>query len=95
MAVARRAARNRHPQKQCVHRPLRLVPKILPATSNNVHDELIPQKFLFGTDYPMLSPQRWLQDFRNIGYERRNQSHDSKRQRKETVESKMSRFFPE
>lgn len=24
---------------------------------------MIPHKFLFGTDYPMLSPQRWLQDF--------------------------------
>jgi len=25
--------------------------------------KLIPEKFLFGTDYPMLSPRRWLQDF--------------------------------
>lgn len=25
--------------------------------------KLIPEKFLFGTDYPMLSPQRWLKDF--------------------------------
>ncbi len=25
--------------------------------------KLIPNKFLFGTDYPMLSPRRWLQDF--------------------------------
>ncbi len=25
--------------------------------------KLIPHKFLFGTDYPMLSPSRWLQDF--------------------------------
>lgn len=25
--------------------------------------KMIPQKFLFGTDYPMLTPQRWLQDF--------------------------------
>jgi predicted TIM-barrel fold metal-dependent hydrolase len=25
--------------------------------------KLIPQKFLFGTDYPMLSPQRWIKDF--------------------------------
>jgi predicted TIM-barrel fold metal-dependent hydrolase len=24
---------------------------------------MIPHKFLFGTDYPMLSPKRWLQDF--------------------------------
>ncbi len=29
--------------------------------------KLIPQKFLFGTDYPMLSPQRWLQDFETLG----------------------------
>jgi predicted TIM-barrel fold metal-dependent hydrolase len=27
---------------------------------------MIPHKFLFGTDYPMLSPQRWLQDFENL-----------------------------
>ena len=25
--------------------------------------KLIPHKFLFGTDYPMLTPKRWLQDF--------------------------------
>ncbi len=25
--------------------------------------KLIPEKFLFGTDYPMLTPQRWLKDF--------------------------------
>ena len=25
--------------------------------------KLIPHKFLFGTDYPMLSPSRWLRDF--------------------------------
>jgi hypothetical protein len=28
--------------------------------------KLIPQKFLFGTDYPMLSPQRWLEDFKQL-----------------------------
>ena len=27
---------------------------------------MIPHKFLFGTDYPMLSPQRWLQDFETL-----------------------------
>ena len=29
--------------------------------------KMIPQKFLFGTDYPMLSPQRWLLDFDGLG----------------------------
>ena len=28
--------------------------------------KMIPNKFLFGTDYPMLTPQRWLQDFENL-----------------------------
>jgi predicted TIM-barrel fold metal-dependent hydrolase len=28
--------------------------------------KLIPRKFLFGTDYPMLSPQRWLEDFETL-----------------------------
>jgi hypothetical protein len=28
--------------------------------------KLIPHKFLFGTDYPMLSPKRWLQDFEEL-----------------------------
>jgi predicted TIM-barrel fold metal-dependent hydrolase len=28
--------------------------------------KLIPHKFLFGTDYPMLSPGRWLQDFETL-----------------------------
>jgi len=25
--------------------------------------KMIPEKFMFGTDYPMLSPKRWLDDF--------------------------------
>jgi hypothetical protein len=25
--------------------------------------KMIPEKFLFGTDYPMLTPERWLRDF--------------------------------
>ena len=29
--------------------------------------KMIPQKFLFGTVYPMLSPQRWLLDFNGLG----------------------------
>jgi len=29
--------------------------------------KMIPQKFLFGTDYPMLSPRRWLLDFEGLG----------------------------
>ena len=28
--------------------------------------KMIPHKFLFGTDYPMLSPARWLSDFETI-----------------------------
>lgn len=28
--------------------------------------KLIPHKFMFGTDYPMLSPVRWLQDFETL-----------------------------
>ena len=30
--------------------------------------KLIPHKFLFGTDYPMLSPKRWLQDFEGLRF---------------------------
>lgn len=28
--------------------------------------KLIPQKFMFGTDYPMLTPKRWLDDFESL-----------------------------
>lgn len=28
--------------------------------------KLIPHKFMFGTDYPMLSPRRWLDDFKAL-----------------------------
>lgn len=28
--------------------------------------KLIPNKFLFGTDYPMLKPERWLRDFETL-----------------------------
>jgi len=28
--------------------------------------KMIPEKFMFGTDYPMLSPRRWLDDFEGL-----------------------------
>jgi hypothetical protein len=41
-------------------------PKHFPALLVTYLTKLIPQKFLFGTDYPMLSPQRWLEDFKQL-----------------------------
>ena len=38
-------------------------PKYFPPLLITYMTKMIPHKFLFGTDYPMLTPQRWLKDF--------------------------------
>ena len=32
-------------------------------------------KFLFGTDYPVISPKDWLADFENIGFDEETKKH--------------------
>jgi predicted TIM-barrel fold metal-dependent hydrolase len=41
-------------------------PKYFPPLLVTYMTKMIPQKFMFGTDYPMLSPKRWLHDFEEL-----------------------------
>lgn len=41
-------------------------PKYIPAEVVQYLNSVIPEKFLFGTDYPWLKPDRWLEEFDKI-----------------------------
>ncbi|MDJ0270159.1 MAG: amidohydrolase family protein [Aigarchaeota archaeon] len=41
-------------------------PKYIPEIVIKYADTLLSDKMLFGTDYPMLSPRRWLDEFRQL-----------------------------
>ena len=62
-ALAGRGDLDRHPQGQRVYRPVRLVAQVLPAQLVRAASSLLQDKVLFGTDYPLLTPERWLRDF--------------------------------
>ena len=51
------------PQGQRVHRPVRLAPEVLPAATRARRQQLVAGKVLFGSDYPVLSPDRWMASF--------------------------------
>jgi predicted TIM-barrel fold metal-dependent hydrolase len=41
-------------------------PRYIPAEVLQYANSVIPDKFLFGSDYPLLSPDRWLQEFEQL-----------------------------
>jgi uncharacterized protein len=56
----------------CLHKPQVYIdlsgwsPKYFPPTLVQYANTLLKQKVLFGSDYPLLSPDRWLADFARI-----------------------------
>ncbi len=38
-------------------------PKYFPETTFRYMNSIMPEKFLFGSDYPLFPPKRWLEDF--------------------------------
>ena len=62
-AVAGRGALDRRPQAERVDRPVRLVAEVLPAPARAPGQLVLREKVLFGTDFPALTPERWLRDF--------------------------------
>jgi predicted TIM-barrel fold metal-dependent hydrolase len=56
----------------CLHKPQVYIdlsgwsPKYFPPTLVQYANTLLKNKVLFGSDYPLISPDRWLADFRNI-----------------------------
>ncbi len=41
-------------------------PKYLPETTLRYMNSVIPEKFLFGSDFPLFPPQRWLEEFSQL-----------------------------
>ncbi len=42
-------------------------PKYFPAEVIQYCNSVIPEKFLFGSDFPLLGPERWLKEFDALG----------------------------
>ena len=42
-------------------------PKYFPAELVKAADGMLRGKVLFGTDYPLITPERWLDDFATLG----------------------------
>src|SRR5574341_34564 len=57
----------------CLHKPQVYIdlsgwsPKYFPPTLVQYANTLLKRKVLFGSDYPLLTPDRWLSDFEKIG----------------------------
>jgi hypothetical protein len=57
----------------CLHKPQVYIdlsgwsPKYFPANLIQYANTLLKRKVLFGSDYPLLTPDRWMADFANIG----------------------------
>jgi uncharacterized protein len=57
----------------CLHEPNVYIdlsdwsPKYFPATLIQYANTLLRNKVMFGSDYPLITPGRWLSDFEKIG----------------------------
>ncbi|MBN1240189.1 MAG: amidohydrolase [Gammaproteobacteria bacterium] len=58
----------------CLHKPQVYIdlsgwsPKYFPPQLVHYANTLLKRKVLFGTDYPLLTPERWLSDFEEAGF---------------------------
>ena len=81
-ALAGRGHLHRHPQGQRLHRPVRLVAEVLPAaTGPGRQQRCCKHKVLFGSDFPLLTPERWLRDFDGLDIKDRGATADPQGQR--------------
>ena len=53
-------------QADGLHRSVRLVAEVLLADAGPVREHAAQDKVLFGSDYPLITPDRWLADFAKI-----------------------------
>jgi len=63
-----RAASRRYFGDKCLDRPLRLVPQVFPAPARPVREHAPEGKALFGSDFPLVTPDRWLADFERASF---------------------------
>ena len=56
-------------QAQRLHRPFRLVARsTFRRSSCSTPTAQLKTKMLFGSDWPLMSPDRWIKDFREAGF---------------------------
>ena len=44
-----------------------MAPQVLPPELIRAAGGMLRHKVLFGTDYPLITPERWLEDFEELG----------------------------
>ena len=54
--------------KPNVDRSLRLEPEVLPEATRSVRQHALKDRVLFGSDYPLITPERWMKDFEEAGF---------------------------
>ena len=64
--MAGRRDLDRDAQGQRLHRPVRLVAKVLAPQLVKAASGLLKRKMLFGSDYPVINPDRWIKDFDDL-----------------------------
>ena len=68
VAVAGRSDFAGDAQAQHLDRPVGLEPEVLSAAARAVRNTLLKDRILFGSDFPLITPDRWLKDFEEAGF---------------------------
>ena len=64
--VAGRGVVGGDPQAGRLHRPVGMVAEVLPAQPVRYANTLLQDKVLFGSDFPLITPDRWIADFETL-----------------------------
>ena len=79
----------------CLHKPQVYIdlsgwsPKYFSPTLVQYANTLLKHKVLFGSDYPLLTPDRWLADFEKIAHQGRSAAADPQGERREAVRTPL------
>ena len=64
-----------------LHRPVGLVAEVLPGAARALRQHAARDKVLFGSDFPMITPDRWLADFEQARLQGRGAAADPEGER--------------
>ena len=66
-------------------------PKYFPPQLVQYANTLLKDRMLFGSDFPLITPDRWMKDFEEAGFKRRGEAADPEGQRDAAAEARLSR----
>ena len=66
--MAGRSALAGNAQAQHLDRPVRLEPEVLSPQLLQYANTQLKDRILFGSDYPLITPDRWMKDFAEVGF---------------------------